>query len=97
MLHDWTVGLLKSGTTYHLSYRAAFVYDTRARLPLLPRPALICAGPADMLVEGLEEARRLAPAGTRVSATPATVWYPGQSPEAVRETVAVYDEFLSAE
>lgn len=97
VLHDWTVGLLKSGTTYHLSYRAAFVYDTRARLPLLPRPALICAGPADMLVEGLEEARQLAPAGTRVSATPATVWYPGQSPEAVRETIALYDEFLSAE
>ncbi|CAN5771271.1 hypothetical protein BH11PSE13_BH11PSE13_32420 [soil metagenome] len=97
LLHDWTVGLLKSGTTYDRSYRAAFVYDTRARLPLLPRPALICAGPADMLVEGLEEARRLAPAGTRVSATPATVWYPGQSPEAVRETIAFYDAFLRAE
>lgn len=95
-LHDWTVGLLKSGTTYHLSYRAAFVYDTRSRLPLLPRPALVCAGPADMLVEGLEEARRLAPAGTQVAATPATVWYPGQAPEAVRTTIASYEAFLRA-
>lgn len=93
-LHDWTIGLLKSGTTYHLSYRAAFVYDTRARLPLLTRPALICAGPADMLVEGLELARQLAPAGTVVAVTSATVWYPGQSNEAVAATIAMYDEFL---
>lgn len=93
-LHDWTVGLLKSGTTYHLSYRSAFVYDTRARLPLLPRPAMICAGPADMLVEGLALAQRLAPEGTVVRPTPATVWYPGQSAQAVRETIAAYDAFL---
>lgn len=93
-LHDWTVGLLKSGSTYHLSYRAAFTYDTRARLPLLTRPALICAGPADMLVEGLELARGLAPVGTVIEATPATVWYPGQSAEAVAASIAIYDDFL---
>ncbi|VTU33997.1 alpha/beta hydrolase [Variovorax sp. PBL-E5] len=93
-LHDWTVGLLKSGTTYHLSYRSAFVYDTRARLALLPRPAMICAGPADMLVEGLALARRLAPEGTVVTPMPATVWYPGQSDEAVGRTIAAYDAFL---
>lgn len=94
-LHDWTVGLLKSGTTYRLSYGAAFIYETRSRLPLLPCPAMICAGPADMLVEGLEEARRLAPADTVVAATPATVWYPGQSAEAVRASIAIYEKFLS--
>jgi pimeloyl-ACP methyl ester carboxylesterase len=93
-LHDWTVGLLKSGSTYHLSYRAAFTYDTRARLPLLTRPALICAGPTDMLVEGLELARGLAPVGTVIAATPATVWYPGQSSEAVAASIAIYDDFL---
>ncbi len=93
-LHAWTVGLLKSGSTYDRSYRAAFVYDTRARLPLIPCPALICAGPADMLVEGLALARDLAPAGTQVVATPATVWYPGQSDDAVAATIALYDRFL---
>lgn len=93
-LHDWTIGLLKSGTTYHLSYRSAFVYDTRARLPLLPRPAMVCAGPADMLIEGLALARQLAPEGTVVTSTPATVWYPGQSDEAVSQTIAAYDAFL---
>ena len=93
-LHAWTVGLLKSGATYDRSYRAAFVYDTRARLPLIPRPALICAGPADMLLEGLKLARDLAPAGTQVVATPATVWYPGQPADAVAATIALYDRFL---
>lgn len=93
-LHAWTVGLLKSGASYDRSYRAAFVYDTRARLPLIPRPALICAGPADMLVEGLELARSLAPAGTQVVATPATVWYPGQAADAVAATISLYNRFL---
>ena len=93
-LHAWTVGLLKSGATYDRSYRAAFVYPTRERLPLIPRPALICAGPADMLVEGLELARGIAPAGTQIVATPATVWYPGQSPEAVAATITIYQRFL---
>jgi pimeloyl-ACP methyl ester carboxylesterase len=93
-LHDWTVGLLKSGATYDLSYRAAFVYPTRERLPLISGPALICAGPADMLIEGLELARNIAPAATEVVATPATVWYPGQPPDAVAATIAIYDRFL---
>ena len=93
-LHAWTVGLLKSGRTYHLTYGAAFKYNTRSRLPLLSCPALICAGPADMLVEGLVIARQLAPAGTLVQATPATVWYPGQSSAAIKAAVAIYDEFL---
>ena len=93
-LHAWTVGLLKSGRTYHLTYGAAFKYNTRARLPLLGCPALICAGPADMLVEGLAIARQIAPAGTLVQATPATVWYPGQSSAAIKAAVAIYDGFL---
>lgn len=94
VLHAWTLGLLSSGAHYDRSYRAAFRYDTRARLPLLTRPALICAGPADMLVEGLAEARHLAPAGTQVTGTPATVWYPAQGEDAVRRTLDLYDAFL---
>lgn len=93
-LHDWTNGLLKSGRTYHQSYRAAFEYDTRARLPLLTRPAFICAGPSDMLADGMDLARRIAPAGTVVAPTPATVWYPNQGADAVTATIAAYQDFL---
>ncbi len=94
-LHDWTVGLLKSGRTYDLSYRAAFEYPTAQRLPHLTRPALICAGPADMLADGLDRARAIAPAQVRVTPTPATVWYPNQTPAGITETVAIYESFLS--
>ncbi|WP_137392380.1 alpha/beta fold hydrolase [Rhodoligotrophos defluvii] len=94
LLHDWTIGLLSSGATYDRSYRAAFEYDTQARLPLLTRPAMICAGPADMLVEGLKLAERIAPPGTVVTPTPATIWYPGQMPTAVAETLTLYRDFL---
>ena len=83
-LHDWTVGLLKSGRTYGLSYRAAFEYNTAARLPLLTRPALICAGPADMLADGLERARQIAPNRVRVAATRATVWIQSRSRSGIR-------------
>ena len=96
-LHDWTVGLLKSGRTYDLSYRAAFEYATAQRLPLLRRPALICAGPADMLADGLARARGIAPAQVRVAATPATVWYPNQAPGTIDATVAMYERFLAGE
>jgi pimeloyl-ACP methyl ester carboxylesterase len=40
-LHAAAVEVLKSITTYHLAYRAAFRYETKRRLPLLERPALI--------------------------------------------------------
>ena len=40
-LHDWTVGLLQSGASYHRSYRAAFEYDTPDRLPLLACRSLV--------------------------------------------------------
>ena len=94
MLHDWTVGLLKSGRTYDRSYRAAFSYDTAARLPLLSRPALVCAGPADMLADGLETARALAPGVVTVATTPATVWYPNQSEAAIEASLDAYRAFL---
>jgi pimeloyl-ACP methyl ester carboxylesterase len=96
-LHDWTVGLLKSGRTYDLSYRAAFEYPTAQRLPLLTRPALICAGPADMLADGLARARAIAPAQVTVSPTPATVWYPNQATGTASETIAIYRAFLAGQ
>lgn len=93
-LHAWTIGLLQSGTTFHRSYRAAFEYDTRAELPNIPVPTLICAGPTDMLVDGLGELAELAPTGTQVTTTPATCWYPAQPPAAFDATISAYDTFL---
>jgi pimeloyl-ACP methyl ester carboxylesterase len=95
-LHDWTVGLLQSGATYDRSYRAAFEYDTRSRMRLLSRPALVCAGPSDMLADGLDEAKDLAPGHVTLASTPATVWYPHQAPEAVAATLEAYRRFLAA-
>lgn len=93
-LHDWTMGLLASGRTYHRSYRAAFEYDTPSRMPLLTRPALVCAGPADMLADGLQAARSLLTHEAVVTPTPATVWYPEQGTHAVDATLAMYERFL---
>ncbi|GLY75724.1 alpha/beta fold hydrolase [Actinoallomurus iriomotensis] len=95
-LHDWTVGLLQSGPTYHLSYAAAFRYPTRDRLPELTTPALICAGPDDMLADNLPALRSAAPDGVTLAPTPATCWYPDQDPAAVAETVRRYRDFLTA-
>jgi hypothetical protein len=47
-----------------------------------------------MLVEGLAIARQIAPVGTQVQATPATVWYPGQPSTAINAAIAIYDAFL---
>ena len=95
-LHDWTIGLLQSGRTYDRSYRAAFEYDTKRRLPLLSHPALVCAGASDMLADGLSAAKNLAPAFVTLASTPATVWYPHQPDAAVAETLALYRQFLEA-
>jgi pimeloyl-ACP methyl ester carboxylesterase len=94
MLHDWTIGLLQSGRTYDRSYRAAFEYPTRARLPLLARPALITAGPTDMLADALAEARGLCGRHVEIVATPATVWYPNQREEDIVRTLDVYNAFF---
>lgn len=95
-LHLYAVGILESGSTYDGAYRSAFAYDTRTRLPLLSRPAMICAGPDDMLKDGLPEAERLAPKDqVTVRETPTTVWWPDPDPEAAAETMATYREFLS--
>lgn len=96
MLHDWTMGLLKSGGTYDLSYRAAFEYPTADRLPLLTRPALVCAGPTDMLVDGLQAAQNAAPDLVSIAATPATFWYPNQGEAEIVSTLDSYASFLNA-
>jgi pimeloyl-ACP methyl ester carboxylesterase len=94
-LHLYAVGILESGPTYDKAYRSAFTYDTANRLPHLRCPTLICAGPNDMLVNGLEEARRFNLPNVEVSLTPTTVWWPDPPKEAAAETLAVYNEFFN--
>ena len=48
-----------------------------------------------MLADGLERARKIAPAQVRVPSTPATVWYPNQAPGSIGETIAIYQAFLA--
>lgn len=94
-LHLYAVGILESGETYAGAYRAAFSYDTRGRLPLLRRPAILTAGPHDMLANTLDDAPELVPDGLlEVTATPATVWWPDPEPAAFEQTMRIYREFL---
>ena len=77
---------LKSGTTYTKSYRAAFRYPSRERLPLLRARTLICAHPKDPLYPMIEEAASLAPPAVAATA-------PG-APDAVAE---LYRRFLDGD
>lgn len=93
-IHLYAVGILESGRTYDQAYRSAFKYDTANRLPLLKRPALVCAGPNDMLVNGVAETEKLAVPGVETLLTPTTVWWPAPEPEASAATLAIYDAYL---
>lgn len=92
--HAWTLGLLRSGTSYDRSYRAAFEYPTKERLPGVRVRTLLCSGPTDMLADGLEAARSLCSDDVTIAQAPATVWYPRQDPRAVEATFALYRGFL---
>ena len=94
-LQLYAVGILESGTSYDLAYRAGFGYDTRSRLPHLRVPAILSAGPHDMLGNALQDAASLVPEDhLRIIATPATVWWPDPEPDVAAETLQVYRDFL---
>lgn len=94
-LQLYAVGILESGATYDGAYRAAFDFDTRARLPHLTRPAILTAGPHDMLANALDDAGDLVPDDLlRTVPTPATVWWPDPEPSAAAETMRIYRGFL---
>lgn len=94
-LHLYAVGILQSGTSYDGAYRAGFGYDTRARLPHLRRPAILTAGPNDMLANALDDAAALVPDGLLdIVPTPTTVWWPDPEPAAAEKTLQVYRDFL---
>ena len=85
------VEFIKGARTYHLNYQAAFVYPTRERLPLLTVPVCLCAGPGNLLADGLEEAGKLIPDAALIT-TPGAA-----TPEAATETADLYRRFLADE
>lgn len=89
-LHEKLVEVLKSLTTYHKSYRAAFGYDKRARFPQLAVPTLAACARTDMLVRMFEEFAALIPGAARVL-TPGIA-----TPQALAETVGLFSHFLDA-
>jgi len=58
-IHDSTVEVLKALRTFHVSYRAAFRYPRRARLPLITVPTLILADPAHLASKKAPDVTRL--------------------------------------
>ncbi len=59
--HDFVVEVLKAVRTYHQSYRAAFRYPKRDRLPLLRLPVLVTSSTSDMLYRYFGDVAALVP------------------------------------
>jgi pimeloyl-ACP methyl ester carboxylesterase len=88
--HVQFLEFIKGGRTFHHQYRAAFLYKTRERLPLITVPVMVCAGPTDPLREGMEDIPSLNPSA-RVVYTPG-----GGAPEAAEQTQKIFRDFLAA-
>jgi pimeloyl-ACP methyl ester carboxylesterase len=88
-LHDKVLDVLKAITTYHLSYRAAFRFDKRARFPLIKVPTLAICAADDMLAQWHDEFAALVP-GALKAVVPGTA----SDPIATAETI---ERFLNAD
>lgn len=66
VLHEKVVEVLKAVRSYHHSYRAAFAYDKRARLPLVSVRTLVACAEDDMLLEYLDAVMTLMPDAQRL-------------------------------
>ncbi len=87
--HAGFVEFLKGGRTYHLSYRAAFAYPIRERLPLVTNSVLHCSSSRDPLRAALPEAMELSPkAQSRVHQGSFTA-------ESAASTLDLYRRFLA--
>ena len=62
-MHDWVLEVLKSLSTYHLAYGAAFAHVAEDRLGLMDQEALFLAGGNDPLLDDTRRAVGLAPRG----------------------------------
>jgi pimeloyl-ACP methyl ester carboxylesterase len=96
-MHRFVMGLLQSGPHYSRAYRSAYIYKTSERIGQLKCPALVCAGPNDMLVDGLADAQRLGGKNVSVAVTPTTAWWPAQEAEEVEATIHAYEAFFAAD
>jgi pimeloyl-ACP methyl ester carboxylesterase len=88
VLHEKLVEVLKAIETYHHSYRAAFRYDKRGRLPLLRVPTLAACAREDMLARWHDEFAALIP-GAESALTDGIA-----TPEARARTAARFRAFL---
>jgi pimeloyl-ACP methyl ester carboxylesterase len=64
--HDHVVEVLKSYATSHTAYRAAVLYDSPTRLPLLKVPVLATCARLDSPFAALDEVARLVPGATKL-------------------------------
>ncbi|MFN8534989.1 MAG: alpha/beta hydrolase [Dehalococcoidia bacterium] len=88
-MHPGFVEFMKGALTSHLSYRAAFAYPTRERLPLVSVPMLHLSSEGDPLRACIPEARRLTPgSSSRIHQGTAT-------PEAMAGTFGYWRAFLA--
>jgi pimeloyl-ACP methyl ester carboxylesterase len=87
-LHAKFVEVVKAYGSFRASYRAAFMFDKRARLPLLCVPTMAACARNDMLFGYLDELARLIP-GARRQEIPGVA-----SPEAAAETARLIGDFL---
>jgi pimeloyl-ACP methyl ester carboxylesterase len=85
-LHGPVMEFFKSGTTYSLSYRAAFTWDAAGRLPKLTARTLVSTHPKDPLDAMTPAAAALA--GNAIGVT---------SPSRLPDIAAYYGRFLDGE
>jgi pimeloyl-ACP methyl ester carboxylesterase len=60
-LHEVVVDVLKASTSYHLAYRASFLYRKEERLPLLRCPVLMTCPATDIFFPEFERIAALVP------------------------------------
>lgn len=94
-LHFYALGVLESGPTYGDAYASAFRYDTASRIPHIKCETWVCAGPADMLANGVEAAASINNPALTCRFTPTTVWWPRPERSASQKTMDAYNAFLS--
>jgi pimeloyl-ACP methyl ester carboxylesterase len=89
-LHEVVVDVLKASTTYHLAYRASFVYAKEDRLPLLRCPVLMACSASDIFFADFERVAALVP-GAR------TAVIHGAGEVALAEAAGLFHDFLESQ
>lgn len=87
-LHTKVTEVLKALTSYHQSYRTAFAYNKRGRMPLLTMPTLTTCARTDMLMPMFEELTGMIP-GAEQAVTDGI-----GTPDALAATAARFHAFL---